>query len=51
MSMHVQVRRPAPILNTSDFSFAFGGKSGSEIPLDEKDIPIALNSWRCREPL
>jgi len=37
--MLVEICSPTPVLNTPDFSFAFGGKSGHEIPLNEKGFP------------
>ncbi len=37
--MLIQVEKPAPILNTADFPFAFGGKNGKQIPLDAKGHP------------
>lgn len=40
--MLIEILTPAPILNTTDFSFAFGGKSGSEIPLNEKGLPYSF---------
>lgn len=38
----IQITRPTPVLNTPDFSFAFGGKSGSEIPLNERGLPFCF---------
>ncbi|MBM3183740.1 MAG: NlpC/P60 family protein, partial [Chlamydiae bacterium] len=40
--MNVEIIAPAPILNTPDFKFAFGGKSGSEIPLNAKQHPYSF---------
>lgn len=37
--MLIEIKTPAPVLNTPDYSFAFGGKTGSEIPLNEKGHP------------
>jgi len=36
---YIEIHSPAPVLNTPDFSFAFGGESGSEIPLNAKGHP------------
>lgn len=40
--MLIEILTPAPVLNTSDFFFAFGGKNGSEIPLNEKGLPYCF---------
>lgn len=40
--MWIQTIKPAPILNISDFAFAFGGSSGKEIPLDAKGHPYCF---------
>jgi len=40
--MWIQIARPAPVLNTSDFAFAFGGATGKEIPLDAKGHPYCF---------
>jgi hypothetical protein len=37
--MLIEIHTATPILNTPDFSFAFGGKTGSEIPLNENGHP------------
>lgn len=37
--MWMQIHSPAPVLNTSDFRFVFGGKTGSEIPLNSYGHP------------
>ncbi len=34
--------KPTPVLNTPDFLFAFGGKTGTEIPLNERDLPFCF---------
>lgn len=34
--MLIELSTPAPILNTPDFIFAFGGRDGKEIPLNER---------------
>ena len=54
--MWLEVARPTPLLNTPDFRFAFGGKTGSQIPLNEKVfefesdggviIKVGKNLWR-----
>lgn len=36
MTERVEIVSPAPILNTPDFPFAFGGERGNEIPKNEK---------------
>ncbi|HSX26669.1 MAG TPA: hypothetical protein VLE89_06655 [Chlamydiales bacterium] len=38
----IQTNQPTPILNTPDFSYAFGGKNGKEIPLDAKGHPFCF---------
>ncbi len=40
--MWIQIAKPAPVLNTPDFSFAFGGATGKEIPLDAKGHPYCF---------
>jgi len=40
--MLIEILSPAPVLNTPDFSLAFGGKSGSEIPLNENGHPYCF---------
>ena len=40
--MLIAIEKPCPILNTSDFSFAFGGKTGREIPLNERMHPYCF---------
>lgn len=40
--MLIEIQSPAPVLNIPDFTFAFGGKTGSEIPLDEKGHPYCF---------
>ena len=37
--MFLEAAFPTPILNTSDFRFAFGGKDGKTIPTNEKGHP------------
>lgn len=39
MDRQIQIASPAPILNTPDFAFAFGGNDGNSIPLNEKGQP------------
>lgn len=34
--------RPTPVLNTPDFEFAFGGKTGTQIPLNERGLPFCF---------
>lgn len=36
--MLIQIISPTPVLNTANFSIAFGGKTGHEIPLNEKGL-------------
>lgn len=38
--MLIEIKTPAPILNTPDFRFAFGGKTGDEIPLNKNKQPL-----------
>lgn len=38
----IEILSSAPVLNIPDFSFAFGGRTGSEIPLDEKGHPYCF---------
>ncbi len=40
--MSICAVRPAPVLNTPDFLFAFGGKTGTEIPLNERGLPFCF---------
>ena len=40
--MLVEISSPAPVLNTSDFSFAFGGNTGSEIPINHQGHPYCF---------
>ena len=40
--MLIEIISPAPILNTSDFDFAFGGYNGNEIPLNSKKHPYCF---------
>lgn len=35
----IQIERPAPVVNIADFHLVFGGRSGVEIPLNEKGHP------------
>ncbi|MBI3508211.1 MAG: peptidoglycan endopeptidase [Chlamydiia bacterium] len=42
MRQWIQIATAAPILNTSRFRFAFGGASGTEIPLNEKGHPYCF---------
>jgi cell wall-associated NlpC family hydrolase len=49
--MLIQTIKPTPVLNTPDFSFAFGGKIGNQIPVNEKGHPylyefVALKGTR-----
>jgi hypothetical protein len=37
--MKIQIASPAPVLNTPDFPFAFGGHDGNSIPTNEKGHP------------
>ena len=37
--MLIEVFTPAPVLNTPDFNFAFGGANGKEIPLNKTGFP------------
>ena len=39
MSGRIEITSPAPILNTPDFRFAFGGDNGKKIPKNEKGHP------------
>ena len=39
MHQRLQIISPAPILNTPDFSFAFGGPDGKTIPTNERGLP------------
>jgi hypothetical protein len=41
-AMLIEIISPAPILNIPDFVFAFGGNSGSEIPLNAKGHPYCF---------
>lgn len=50
-SMLIQTIKPTPVLNTPDFSFAFGGKTGNQIHATEKGHPyhyefVALKGTR-----
>lgn len=38
--MSIFAARPTPVLNTPDFAFAFGGKTGLEIPLNNRGLPF-----------
>jgi hypothetical protein len=40
--MLIELSTPAPILNTPDFAFAFGGRDGKEIPLNERCHPYCF---------
>lgn len=40
--MSIYAAKPTPVLNTPDFEFAFGGKTGTEIPLNERGLPFCF---------
>lgn len=40
--MSIYAVKPTPVLNTPDFEFAFGGNTGTEIPLNERGLPFCF---------
>jgi len=49
--MLIEVVSPTPILNTSRFSFVFGGSNGHEIPLNERGHPFHYEFVALKETI